>query len=246
MLADASGAGERRLTEPLCYDPVFSPNGSLLAFDTTEPWVVTVVDASSGSVVAKTPDGRFPAAWSPDSRRIAYISFGTYDSESGRYTGPTGLFVMNADGTHERRVASKPGDQSRPAWSSRGTIAFLSGGEIWTVEASGRGLRRLGHAADRGLAWSPDGAKLAFVRGDGDFEVFVMNADGSGVKNLTDNQKIQDDRPSWSPDGDSIAFVSEGDDLGQIFAMRVDGSGKRQITTRPGSRAEFPAWSPRT
>ena len=119
----------------------------------------------------------------------------------------------------------------KPAWSSRGVVAFVGKGGIWSIRASGTELRRLGLASGDELAWSPDGDKLAFRGGDGDFEIFVVNADGSGLENLTNNLKIQDESPSWSADGKAIAFIRERQqELAQVFAMRADGSGQTQLT----------------
>ena len=72
-----------------------------------------------------------------------------------------------------------------------------------------------------------------------------MNADGTGLANLTNNEKIQDEWPSWSPDGQAITFVSDRDGgLDQIFAMRVDGSGQTQLTDDQRGSACCPVWSP--
>ena len=248
VIANASGEGERRLGRKGCYNPIFSPNGDHIACEYTEPNEITVIDAGDGKFVARTPDCCWLPAWSPDGRQIAYKGIGTYDRERGRYVGPRGLFVMDFDGSNVRLVARESVDESTsPAWSSRGTIAFIGEG-IWTVEATGTGLRRIVPADGRdthGLAWSPDGTKLAFGHGDGDYEVFVVNADGSGLKNLTDNQGIQDEWPSWSPDGQAITFVSNRDEgLDQIFAMRVDGSGQTQLTRDQRGGACCPVWSP--
>ena len=85
ILADASGAGQRRLTGPLCHNPIFSPDGSRLACDNNEPWIITVVNATDGRVVMETPDGFSLPAWSPNGRQIAYFSFGTFDPTIGKY-----------------------------------------------------------------------------------------------------------------------------------------------------------------
>ena len=258
VVAKVPGDGESRLPRPFentrCYDPVYSPDGSLLACDLTEPWMITVVDAGDGALVGRTPDCCYHPAWSPDGRRIAYISFGTFNrkvGEDGTYVGPAGIFVMNADGTHRRLVVRTNVDlQPSPAWSSRDSIAFIGGdGAISTVDAAGTGLRRIVPLAEArpegGLAWSPDGAKLAFQGGDGDYEIFVVNADGSGLTNLTNNDRIQDESPSWSPDGQAITFVSSRDEgPSQVFAMRADGSGQTQLTHDDGWSACCPAWSP--
>ena len=65
--------------------------------------------------------------------------------------------------------------------------------------------------------WSPDGQKVAF---DGNGDLYVMNADGSGLRRLTRNPAC-DRGPAWSPDGRKIAFGGNG----HIFVINVDGSG---------------------
>ena len=69
-----------------------------------------------------------------------------------------------------------------------------------------------------------NGNKIAFNKGtDGDKEIFVMNADGTGVQQLTDNDD-SDWLPVWSPNGDRIAFDSDRDGDAEIFVMNPDGT----------------------
>jgi len=77
---------------------------------------------------------------------------------------------------------------------------------------------------------------------DGNFEVYVMNADGSDPVNLT-NSPASDDSPSWSPDGSKIAFVSNRDGNWEIYAMNADGSSPVRLTNDPAPDGS-PAWSP--
>lgn len=77
---------------------------------------------------------------------------------------------------------------------------------------------------------------------DGDHEIFIMNADGSGVQQLTFNN-VNDDKPSWSKDGTRIAWESEIDADFEIFVMNADGSNQRQITDNDVNDWG-PAWSP--
>ena len=105
-------------------------------------------------------------------------------------------------------------------------------------------------------AWSPDGRTIVFVSWrDGNGEVYAMDADGSGPRNLTQNP-AKDVRPAWSPDGRSIAFVRSRDrhqrmqpgrrtppEQSDIYVMNADGSRKRNLT-RDRANDDLPTWSP--
>ena len=79
--------------------------------------------------------------------------------------------------------------------------------------------------------YSPDGMKLAFISThDGDPEIFVMNADGSGIRKLTDNTAV-DAAPSWSPDGGKIVFTSDRSGSFELYRMNSDGSQQQMIPT---------------
>jgi dipeptidyl aminopeptidase/acylaminoacyl peptidase len=84
----------------------------------------------------------------------------------------------------------------------------------------------------RGLAWSPDGRRLAFSAlhaQDLDPEIFVMNADGSGLRQVTNNH-LPDTQPTWSPDGRFLAFASARTGLFQIYRARAVGGGERRLS----------------
>ena len=93
----------------------------------------------------------------------------------------------------------------------------------------------------------PDG-KLTFVsfHGPNDFEIYVINADGSGQRNLTREWGLDDILPVWSPDGQKIAFASKRDGNWEVYVMNADGSGKRNLTRNAANDYLYYAnpWSP--
>ncbi len=92
---------------------------------------------------------------------------------------------------------------------------------------------------------SQPSGKIAFVSfrdDDGVREIYVMDADGSGVTNLTNNPAADLD-PDWSPDGTQIVFASDRDDNPHLFVMDADGSNVRQLTFGAGFETS-PRWSP--
>ncbi|MCA9904973.1 MAG: PD40 domain-containing protein [Anaerolineae bacterium] len=139
---------------------------------------------------------------SPDSRRIAFVSDRTANRD---------LFVMSADGTDLRQLTSTPALEMIPLWSPDGSqILFQSQrqgavyGGINVIDADGRNLLQLidstvpTHPAD--TFWSPDGSHIVFVSESetGSPNIFVMDADGSHVRQITNNLHPVT-YPAWQP-----------------------------------------------
>ncbi|MCY4529111.1 MAG: hypothetical protein OXD46_08820 [Chloroflexi bacterium] len=86
-------------------------------------------------------------------------------------------------------------------------------------------------------------SRIAFATNrDGNWEIYVMNSDGSNPHNITNNPRT-DSHPSWSPDGSKIAFQSERDGNWEIYVMNSDGSEQVRLTDDRGVD-QSPVWSP--
>lgn len=93
---------------------------------------------------------------------------------------------------------------------------------------------------------SPDGSRIAFGGGPGQkHDVFVMDADGSNIENLTESPGADDASPSWSPDGRRIVFHSDSDGNYDIYWMMssVGGPKPKSLTSDP-AQDKHPEWSP--
>jgi sugar lactone lactonase YvrE len=196
-LVDADGTGPRVLARvPQPYQVAWSPDGSKMAYS-AGPASIYVIGADGTGVTLLTdppsPCGDEAPAWSPDGRHIAFRRFCSEQD--------LGIYSIDADGTGLSRLASTRVRDSGPSWSPDGTgIAFGNAGQIYVMDAGGTNPNRLTADGENFFpVWSPDGTKIAFTSDrDGNREIYVMNADGSGQTNVT-HDPADDFAPAWQP-----------------------------------------------
>lgn len=117
--------------------------------------------------------------------------------------------------------------------------------DIYSVRTDGTGLVNLtpGTLFGAGPVWSPDGRRIMFTGWDAGFsDIYVMNGDGSGLRNLTNTINASEGTGSWSPDGKRIVFAKGNEGVG-IWVMNADGSDRRQVTSSDVGDLD-PQWSP--
>jgi hypothetical protein len=143
-------------------------------------------------------------------------------------------------------VSCSPIPLAAPGWDIvfKATVSDTDEGDVYFLSADGTTLTNLTNDPDYDdcPAWSPDGHTIAFCsRRTGTMSVYVMNADGSGLTQLTSGSFSTG--PSWSPDGTRIAFTrATGSATEDIFLMNPDGSALTQLTS--SGHAGNPVWSP--
>lgn len=189
------------------------------------------------------------AAWSPDGSQLAFAS--TRD-------GNTEIYVMDVDGSNVTRLTDHAAIDRFPAWSPDGsTIAFSSDRDgsfaIYLMDLDGSNLRRLtdDEGSDVEPVWLPDGSKIIFCStrfaDPGNADIWIINPDGTGLVNLTDDPSSFDCAPGTlsGSTGSSgrISFVSDRA-AGEfsIYTMDVDGSNVWRVTTDPADEFDS-SWS---
>jgi Tol biopolymer transport system component len=196
---DPDGKNQREIASVPGRGPTLSPDGKRLVY-MGGTWTATRLMVSDifGSNAKQINDGASVAwnsHWSPDGKRLAF----TGRNEPG---GGLAVFVMNADGSERRQVTHLAPEEGRaqwPAWSPDGNRLAIQVNDsdpkahtshIWIVDFSTGDARKLAtHSQpylDETPSWFPDGKRIAFQSDrTGRMEVWVMNADGSGQRQVT-------------------------------------------------------------
>ncbi len=233
--ADGSGT---RLFRRHASQPAFSPDGSRIAFHSwrLDGWGLMHTDLSGENekLVARFVEDQLPT-WSSNGGELIFLSRREGDRKSRLFK--VGSFQIGSDGI-------VLGEGEYPTIGLNGQLVFKGWGQ------TGSGLRlattNLSDIRpvtdldeDTAPALSPDGRKIAFMsRRDGNWEIYIVNTDGSGLQRLTDNP-AEDGLPTWSPDGKMLAFMSNREEGWAVWAMLPNGSGLQRLFSIEGSPDGF-------
>jgi tricorn protease len=232
----------------LARTPDISPDGKLVAFSYRgDIWIVETIGGTARAVTSH-PAHELSPVFSPDGRLLAFSSnrHGGYD-----------VYVVPVQGGRPRRLTFDSATDMVCGWTPDGkhvlfastrSTGFPPASELFTVPVEGGMARRITAAEGKEGVLSPDGTRLAYVRGPGTWyrkgyrgssndDIWICNADGGNNRQLTAFNG-QDDSPMWSPDGKTLFYVSETHGTpANIVRLTLDAApasaGKPEIKPQP-------------
>ena len=247
-MMDYDAAGSTRLTanQSINLSPSWSPDLRSIAFTSYAgsgyPYVYRLFpfERRPQQLLAGHLGINSSPSWSPDGKLLAL----TLSKD-----GNPEIYVLTVATGALRRLTTWSGIDTEPTWSPSGReIAFISDRsgtpQVYVMDAEGANVRRLTHSGyTTQPRWSPKGDAIAFTSREGNFDIWAVSPDASGLRRLTagpgDNESA-----SWAPDGRHLVFQSSRLGRVQLFTMLVDGSEQQQLSRGSGESTSG-AWSPR-
>ncbi len=252
-IASAGDTSWKRLTDNPAGNnwPVGSPAGDKIVFQSRRTgnldiWIMNA-DGSDLKQLTHHQDHDYLPGFTPGGSEIVFTSWRKQSDDEEKTTH---LYIMNLDGSEQRRLLSDALNTSAGASFHPSGKTFLfsrridKGADIFEANRDGIILRQLTNDTlyNGSAEFSPDGSKIAFYQDDGKIsKIVVMDSDGSNQRVLTDNEK--DYYPHWSPDGRWIIYSrvipeTEDRDVG-LYAIRfTGGDGPVKLIDRPSREAE--------
>lgn len=230
--------------------PALSPDGTRVAFVSARDVWTMAIDGSDRVRVTETAAVEESPVWSPDGARLAFVTNRAPDGGTDQE-----IVSMSAAGGPVTQLTANTVPDTDPAWSAplagapAGRIAFVSARagdtsrNIYVMAAAGGAATSV--TADRDLgavtyqghdddpSWSPDGT-IAYTHtfapnASGLPAIWAVEADGSGMRRLTQDSSRTATEPAWSPAGTHLTFVTTVGTDRNIAVMAADGSAVRTI-----------------
>lgn len=201
---------------------------------------VADADGYNPQTVASSSEPLMSPAWSPDGKRLAYVSFERHSAA---------IYIQTLASGQRERVAEFPGINGAPAWSPDGsrlalTLSKDGNPDIFVLSLGSRSLAKLSHsnAIDTEPVWSPDGSAIVFTsdRG-GKPQLYMVPSQGGNEKRLTFSGDYNA-RASFSPDGRSLAMVHGNGGSYRIAVMDMASRSINVLTAGPAD--ESPSFAP--
>jgi len=240
----ADGKKTRQVTKS-SYDKSrvsWYPDGNFLLVNGNQGELSRVNLANGTEILIPAPlKGMNDAVLSPDGRHIAFSlsTSGSIDDNN--------IWLVDADGSNERKLTNMEGLQHEPSWSPDGKrIYFLSGKggqahDIWELTLATRETKQLTSSSlyHFDVAVAPDGGLAFSSNRSGNYEIWTQDKDGN-LRQIT-NDPAMDGKPGWSPDGTSLIFESTRSGQPELWRVGADGSELQQLT-RHEQGARAPVW----
>ncbi len=267
--ADASARRELAPNIDVSYTVVWSPKGDRLAFVGGDTDIYTV--NADGSGLTKQFAGEsckaanFEIAWFPNSQKLVFAR--SCDGFTSDSPGSQSLYTSDTSGIKGTKLVRNLEVGGQPAKTEISSefylspdgqqVAFVKDKNIYKMNADGSAMTKLtqttGEYTSGGskLVWSPDRTKIAFLSGTyPQQQVYTINADGTNLKNLTNNpqNQVYNVKLFWSPDSSQIAcYQGKAGDLNgekqDIWAIDINSPSAKNLTQKP-SKYDLISWSP--
>lgn len=247
------------LTGADAVQPSWSPNGNRIAYWGLEAGTgqrdIWTIPAAGGEPVPVMQDLHtdWNPVWSPDGQYLYFVSDRAggmnvwrvpIDEESGVVQGPLEQITTGGSSQHMHLAFVGAGD--RIAYAER-----RSSVNIYKTDfdpRSGTVAQNMvpvtgGHLQIAEPDLSADGEWLAYRLSSPGEHIIVSRADGSEVRQLT-NDEFKNRAPRWSPAGNRLAFFSDRSGSYEVWLMNPDGSRQEQLSDTPNDYVINPVWSP--